>query len=543
MQKVEEFWRALSKKSAAFCLERGIIGMRLRRGNRGGTPLQKRAAALVLMAALMLPWITACTAQQTSAPDAHVQIPADAPTEPEQPAAKPAEPEPLALELPQPETSAHVAYVFGQDGYFFPNRTLTRAETAQMLAYVFGPQGGQTQFSDVTPDSWFAACVSDVAALLPGDADGTFRPNAPVTAQELAAAVCRGVGIRLPQADAEVVLPDAAVRYAALFGWTSRELDVAQRVTRAQAVQLINRALGRTPDREAIDALQGLVFLDVSPRHPAYYDVMEAALGHSCQMDGESEIWDGESVAFLPLAPGLHMAGGNAQYVLADGTVLTEPGLHTVGGLTYLVSDRNGQVYADHALHVVDGRVVFARADGTILKHGRYRDYYFDGEGNYSSGVESLDEQVAAVLASCTTDDMTQEQKLRACYEYVRGFKYLGRNAALPHTVKTIPHEKAAEYAGKIFETGKGDCYNFAASFCFLARALGYQATAIVGSCSYVWNNAAIAHGWVEIEQNGRTYLFDPQIENYNARMGISNETHGAYRVSYDAAPGRYYKN
>ena len=42
---------------------------------------------------------------------------------------------------------------------------------------------------------------------------------------------------------------------------------------------------------------------------------------------------------------------------------------------------------------------------------------------------------------------------------------------------------------------------------------------------------------------DGETYLFDPQIENYNLRAGISNATHSAYCVSYESAPGRYYKN
>ena len=178
-----------------------------------------------------------------------------------------------------------------------------------------------------------------------------------------------------------------------------------------------------------------------------------------------------------------------------------------------------------------------------ILKNARRYDYFFDENGTYTTGDATLDAEVAAAIAACTTQDMTQEEKLRACYDYVRSFKYLGRNAALPRTVKTMPYENATAYARKIFETGKGDCYNFAASFCFLARALGYEATAIVGSCGYVWSSTAIAHGWVEIVMGAETYLFDPQIENYNLRAGISNATHGAYQVSYETAPGRYYKN
>ena len=52
-----------------------------------------------------------------------------------------------------------------------------------------------------------------------------------------------------------------------------------------------------------------------------------------------------------------------------------------------------------------------------------------------------------------------------------------------------------------------------------------------------------IAHGWVEIELDGETFLFDPQIENYNLRAGISNETHSAWQVTYESAPARYLKH
>ena len=99
------------------------------------------------------------------------------------------------------------------------------------------------------------------------------------------------------------------------------------------------------------------------------------------------------------------------------------------------------------------------------------------------------------------------------------------------------------EFAGKLLSTGKGDCYNFAAVFCLLARKLGYLASPIVGECGYSWNWYPIAHGWVEIEMDGETYLFDPQIENYNLRAGISNETHSAWQVTYESAPARYLKH
>ena len=138
---------------------------------------------------------------------------------------------------------------------------------------------------------------------------------------------------------------------------------------------------------------------------------------------------------------------------------------------------------------------------------------------------------------------MTQEECLHACYEAVRALRYLGRNPAYGPEVKTIPYDKQLEFADKILSTGKGDCYNFAAVFCLLARKLGYLATPIVGECGYSWNWYPIAHGWVEIELDGETFLFDPQIENYNLRAGISNETHSAWQVTYESAPARYLKH
>ena len=43
--------------------------------------------------------------------------------------------------------------------------------------------------------------------------------------------------------------------------------------------------------------------------------------------------------------------------------------------------------------------------------------------------------------------------------------------------------------------------------------------------------------------QDGQTLLYDPQIENYNIRAGISNEENGAFGVTYETAHARYLKH
>ena len=147
------------------------------------------------------------------------------------------QPESLAEVQPQVAYTPHAAYMFGQNGYFFPDRELTRAEAARVLVYVFDtPADAQVEFTDVAADSWFYPCVTAAENLLPGDEDGAFRPYDAVTLLEFAAAICRGTGCRLPVGSAAEVLPDAAIRYAARFGWIDADADGEQSVTRAQAV-------------------------------------------------------------------------------------------------------------------------------------------------------------------------------------------------------------------------------------------------------------------------------------------------------------------
>ena len=69
--------------------------------------------------------------------------------------------------------------------------------------------------------------------------------------------------------------------------------------------------------------------------------------------------------------------------------------------------------------------------------------------------------------------------------------------------------------------TGKGNCYNFAAVFCELARFIGYDAQVYSG---YVKGPGALdengdvlwvaerPHAWVEIVIKGEARLFDPEL-------------------------------
>lgn len=493
------------------------------------TTHRQRAWALALTAALLL---SGCASLQPE--------PVPEPVK-EAEAAPVPKAEGLTLAAAAGSIETRPAYIRGSKGFFQPDKTITRAEIAQIFfnLELFVP--GERTFSDIAAGSWYHDAVAALSGALKGYTDGTFRPDRTATVAEFLAVICRVLTVKLPERAEDAPWYQPHWDTAQDLGWLEACPDVLPDtpLRRDTAVTILNRALGRVPDTRAIDSLENPVFLDVGPEHPAYYDILEAAVAHECDLDRDT--WITETLTPPQLRQGLHTLGGSAYYVLEDGSVYVEPGLLEADGARYLVADETGRIYADGALHLWGEDVVFATETGALLTDGAWHDFYFDSQGVYTTGDAELDGYIDEVMAACTDETMTRAEKLRACYDYVRAFGYLGRNSTI--YVKTMSPDQASAYAKKIFATGKGDCYNFAAAFYYLARALGYDATAVVGTCGYVWNTHAIPHGWVTIPLDGGTYLFDPQIENYNNRNGISNDTHSAYQVTYATAPANYYPN
>lgn len=146
-------------------------------------------------------------------------------------------------------------------------------------------------------------------------------------------------------------------------------------------------------------------------------------------------------------------------------------------------------------------------------------DYYFDPEesagllfdenGRFTSGEPALDRYVAETLAEYVQPDRERLEDLRAVYYHVKDdFQYLTRNYYDSGATGWENQE-----ALTLFETGKGNCYCYAAVFRSLARGLGYNAVCYSGSMG----SQNQPHAWTEITmEDGRIYICDPEIEmNY----------------------------
>lgn len=155
----------------------------------------------------------------------------------------------------------------------------------------------------------------------------------------------------------------------------------------------------------------------------------------------------------------------------------------------------------------IDGWLYYLQENGQFLRGGDVDTLHFDHNGRYTCGDAELDTLVAEILARLIAEnpDMDKLQLLRQCQIYCRDtFKYLRRNSyEFGITGWEIKDAK------DIINTGRGNCYGFAAAFWALARGLGYEAYAISGTC--LSDNQP--HSWVMIPFDGEEFFFDPEWE------------------------------
>ena len=217
------------------------------------------------------------------------------------------------------ETEYHGAYIYGYtDGTFGPERSMSRSEAAAIFARLLSdrlderiPSGNNVKFKDIDPDMWYAGYVEYLTGygVAVGYNDRTYRGDKAITRAEFTAMAARffdvygdGAEEIMEQYEGFDDVSDGywAAEYikdAAIHGWVEGYGDGTFRaddpIDRAEVVTIVNRLLGREADEDYIaDNHRRLVmFPDVSSRHWAYYNVLEAANAHTAILTAP-ETWD-----------------------------------------------------------------------------------------------------------------------------------------------------------------------------------------------------------------------------------------------------------
>ena len=177
--------------------------------------------------------------------------------------------------------------------------------------------------------------------------------------------------------------------------------------------------------------------------------------------------------------------------------------------------------------YLLDLQLYWIGEDGVALRNADMDNLHFGADGRYTSGNEELDGLIRGILAEIYEEGMSREELLRAAYLHTRdSYSYLRREPFAFGDTSWLVDEAIA-----LITTGRGNCYSYAAVFCELARAIGYDA--VIYSGTFGANLAP--HAWVEIvREDGEPHIFDVEIEmarKYNAGV---EEDH--YDLSYEDA-------
>ena len=203
----------------------------------------------------------------------------------------------------------HYAYVIGYpDGNVRPQGNISRAEVATIFFRLLkaevrdGNLTAENTFTDVTDVQWHNKAISTMAKLgiVKGRRADSFAPDASITRAEFAA-ICARFSTRTVEnsgsfSDISGHWAENEIERAAAFGWISGYPDGTfrpdARITRAEAMTMINRVLCRMPQSES-DLLDSMVtWPDNKPSDWHYLAVQEDTNSHDFNRQGEvGESW------------------------------------------------------------------------------------------------------------------------------------------------------------------------------------------------------------------------------------------------------------
>lgn len=199
----------------------------------------------------------------------------------------------------------------------------------------------------------------------------------------------------------------------------------------------------------------------------------------------------------------------NAGDLNNKGKLLT--GFQTIGKYTYYFKGSGNYGTKGKMLtgwQTLNNKRYYFYSNGRMAKNTYIQGYQVTKSGALSAKAFALQKKVKSVVAKKTKKCKSKSAKLKACYMYtVKSFKYK-RSYSFKKT-----NSWEMNYAYTMLTKKRGNCYNYAAVFAFLAREVGYDAKAITGRITAA-RGGFTPHSWVEIKMGKKTYLFDPEMQH-----------------------------
>lgn len=241
------------------------------------------------------------------------------------------------------------------------------------------------------------------------------------------------------------------------------------------------------------------------------------------------------------IVSGWKKIGGTWYYLNPDNDNKMESGGWRLMGETWYYFHSSGAMATNWLL--LGGSWYYLGADGAMRTGWQfigYKWYYMytaddphgGSEGVMASNTTIDGYQLAADGAWYTRTEMMARNVLdRVGWSLRSAFNW---SARMPYQKMTADPSRGSEwFANYGFDYSKGNCYVMAATFCYMARQLGYDAHQMAGMVP-TRGGGLTPHSWVEVNVGGTIYVFDPDFTNETGRNGyqISYGTSGTWRYS-----------
>ncbi|MDU2109399.1 MAG: S-layer homology domain-containing protein [Peptoniphilus rhinitidis] len=213
------------------------------------------------------------------------------------------------------EVKSFNKYVVGYpDGTFGPEKNITRAEAVAMFTRLVRGKvettSRTTRYSDAN-NQWYSDALNYATekGYISGYANGKFDPNANMTREEFAQMISKYVSENVKKAEDNTLISfkdvsdknwsksaiQDALERGIIKGYEDGTFKGDRDITRAEAVRMLNRTFDRKTTEKSItkdiNAKKLNMFKDVSPKHWAFYEILDASNNHKANVTDSNRTW------------------------------------------------------------------------------------------------------------------------------------------------------------------------------------------------------------------------------------------------------------
>lgn len=164
------------------------------------------------------------------------------------------------------------------DGTFKPNNLISRAEFISLVNNAFGfTEEAEISFNDVHEAEWYVVPIKRAVAAgyISGYPDGTIKPEAPITRQEVAVIIAKIMKLNLNEEAAEIFKDKdklnwskgyvgAVVAAKYMVGYPDGNFNPLNNITRGEAIYALNNVIEGTQDVAEVQAVAKQDFLGIT---------------------------------------------------------------------------------------------------------------------------------------------------------------------------------------------------------------------------------------------------------------------------------------